>query len=296
MPIMKLKTFAVAAILAAPVFANAMPFTLLAGGNIDLEQGTKVTGDVGAKGNIHAKYESQVTGNVTAGGNVTLEQKSQIKGNATAGKNVDVKYQADVTGKVTGKTNSPSLDALPAATDFKAGGKAYGLKSGATAEMATGSYGNVNLEYDTTLKLTAGTYYFDSLTVGAESSLVFDLSGGAINLFIKNNVNIGSKFDFEMLNGTANDIYTETQGNWTQGAWSEWFGTLFASGANSNMHFNQDSRLGGTFIARKNIQLNFGSTVIAMPEETSGVPVPGSLPLLAIGLASLALFRRRNAR
>jgi len=294
MPIMKFKALAAAIILATPVFANATPFTLLAGGNIELEQGTKVTGDIGAKGNINAKYESQVTGNVTAGGNVTLEQKSQIKGNATAGNKVDVKYQAEVTGKVAGKTNSPSLNALPAAADFKAGGKAYGLKSGATAEMATGSYGNVNLEYDSTLKLSAGTYYFDSLTVGAESSFIFDLSKGAINLIINNNVNIGSQFDFEMLNGTANDIYTETKGNWTQGMAGEWFGTLFASGAGSNMHFDQGNKLGGVFMAGKNIQLNLNTIVTAMPEETSKVPVPGSLPLLAIGLVSLALFRRRK--
>jgi len=290
----KLTTLAAAALFATPIFASATPFTLLAGGNINLEQGTKVNGDVGAKGNIQAKYASQVSGNVAAGGNVTLEQKSQIKGNATAGDKVEVKYQANVTGNVAGKTNSPSLNTLPSATDFSAGQKAYGLKSGATATMATGSYGNVNLEYDSTLKLSAGTYYFDSLTVGAESSLIFDLSGGAIKLFIKNNVNIGSHFDFEMLNGSANDIYTETQGNWTQGAWSEWFGTLFASGAGSNMHFDQGSTLGGTFIARKNIQLNLDSVVTAMPEKTAKVPLPGSLPLLAIGLMSLALFRRKT--
>lgn len=293
MPNMKLKSLAAAAILAAPIFANATPFTLFAGGNVNLEQGTKVSGDVGAKGNIHSKYDSQVSGNVSAGGNVTLEQKSQISGNATAGNKVDVKYQANVAGNIANKTNSPLLNTLPAATDFKSGGKAYGLGAYKTGELAQGSYGKINLGYDSTLKLTAGDYYFDSLTVGSESKLIFDLSGGSINLFITGNVNIDSKFDFEMLNGTANDIYTETKGNWTQGAWGEWFGTLFASGANSNMHFNQDSKLGGTFIARKNIQLDLGSSVSAMPEETSKVPAPGSLPLLAIGLASLALFRRR---
>ncbi|MGW8391751.1 DUF7305 domain-containing protein [Pseudoduganella sp. HUAS MS19] len=282
-----------AALLASPTFANATPFTLLAGGNINLEQGSNVVGNVGAKGNIHAKYESQVSGNLAAGGNITLEQKSQVKGNATAGNMVEVKYQANVTGNVAVKTNSPSLNALPPATDFKAGSNAYGLKSGATGEMATGQYGKVNLEYGSTLKLSAGSYYFDSLTVGAESRFIFDLSGGAINLFIDGNVNIDSKFDFEMLNGSANDIYTETKGNWTQGAWGEWFGTLFASGADSTLHFNQDSKLGGTFIVRKNIQLNLGSSVTAMPEETAEVPAPGSLLLLAIGLVSLALFRRR---
>jgi len=293
---MKLKIIVATFVLSAPVFANATPFTLFAGGNVDLEQGTRVTGDVGAKGNANVKYDAQVTGNVSAGGNITLEQKSQIKGDATAGNKVEVKYQATVTGNVAGKTNSPALNALPLATSFQAKGDAFNLKSGATNAMAAGEYGKVNLEFDSTLKLTAGSYYFDSLTVGAESKFIFDLSHGAIKLFIKNNVNIGSDFDFDMLNGTANDIYTETTGNWTQGRSSEWFGTLFASGANSNMHFNQDSKLGGTFIARKNIQLDLGSTVVAMPEETAKVPVPGSLPLLAIGLASLALLRRRIAR
>ena len=110
--------------LSAPVFANATPFTLFAGGNVDLEQGTRVTGDVGAKGNANVKYDAQVTGNVSAGGNITLEQKSQIKGDATAGNKVEVKYQANVSGDVAGKTNSPSLNTLPPATDFKTGGKA----------------------------------------------------------------------------------------------------------------------------------------------------------------------------
>lgn len=292
---MKFKSAAAASLLAAPVFAHAAPITLFAGQNVNLEQGSKVTGDVGAKGNIHAKYDSQVTGNVLGGGNVTLEQKSKVSGNATAGGKVDVKYGAQVNGNVAGKTSSPTLDSLPAGTVFDAGSKAFGLNAYATGSMGQGKYGKVNIGYDSTLTLTAGTYYFDSLVVNSESKFIFDLSGGAINLFIKGNVNIGSNFDFEMLNGDATKIYTETKGNWEQGAWGEWFGTLFASGADSSLHFNQGSVLGGTFMARKNIQLDTGSVVSAMPKEAAKIPVPGSLPLLAVGLMALALFRREQA-
>jgi hypothetical protein len=292
---MKLKAIVAALVLATPVFANATPFTLFAGKNVNLEQSTKVTGDVAAKGNIDGKLGSQVSGNLVAGGNVTLEQNATVSGNATAGGKVVQKIDSKVAGTAAGKTSSPSLDTMPLATNFSSGGKAFGLNAYAADKMNEGKYGKVNVGYDSTLTLTAGSYYFDSLTVSADSKFIFDLSGGDINLFINGNVNIGSNFDFQMLNGTANDIYTETKGNWEQGAFGEWFGTLFASGADSNLHFNQGSTLGGTFMARKNIQLDIGSVVSAMPSDSAKVPVPGSLPLLAIGLMALALFSRRKA-
>lgn len=293
---MKFKTISAAILLAAPFFANATPFTLLAGKNVSLEQGVKVSGDVGAKGNVDAKINSQVLGNVASGGNITLEQSAKINGNATAGGNVTNKIDSKVSGNILNHTVSPTLNSLPAATSFTVGTQAFRLNANGSGQISEGRYGKVNLGMGSTLTLTAGSYYFESLQVSAESNFIFDLAGGDINLYILGNVNIGSNFDVEMLHGGAGDIYTETKGNWEQGAFGEWYGTLFGSGAGSNLHFNQGSVLDGTFMANKNIQLDIGTEVSGMASEASEVPVPGSLPLLAIGLLPLAFVLRRKVR
>jgi cytoskeletal protein CcmA (bactofilin family) len=339
---MNMKKLSAALLLATPVLAHAAPFTLFAGKNIALEQGTRVAGDIAAKGNIQAKIGAEIKGNILATGNVTLEQSANVRGDINAGSKVNLNYQSQVGGKVSTSTSdrtavtleqgakvggtishkegtklttgidashggevftsvtAPALQELPKATTFSAGTTAFNLNAYTSSTLAGGSYGGVNIGYDSTLTLSAGSYYFDSLNVNAEGKFIFDLSGGAINLYIKKDVNIGEKFEFVTLNGSAGDIYTETLGNWNQGSSGAWYGTLFGSGTDSTLHFNQNSTIGGTFLATKNIQLDLNSTVTGLPsqpsQETPGaqVPLPGTLSLMGLGLLALAGLRRRS--
>lgn len=327
-------------LVAAPVFANAGPYTIYAGKNVELNQETKVTGNVAAGGNLDMKYQSQVQGNVATTGKLTLEQGSKVFGNVAAANTVHAKYEATVTGKIEtsardkvavtleqaskvgnvvhnagtaidakwganyakdiiAPVSAPSLDVLPGASPFTVGSNVFNLDAYTTGALGQGKYGNVKLGTDATLTLSAGSYYFDSLDVGGFGKLIFDLSGGAIKLYVLNNIKIGQDFEFDVLNGSAANIYTETKGNYELGINGEWYGTLFGSGDKSNLHFGQNATLGGTFLARQNIQLDIYSTVVGLPSGTdqgqSGkIPLPGSLPLLGLGLLALATLRRRN--
>lgn len=338
-----MKKLSAALLLATPVFAHAAPFTLFAGKNIALEQGTKVSGDIAAKGNLQAKIGTEVNGNVLATGNVTLEQNANVRGDVSSGSKVNLKYQSQVGGKVSTSTSdktavtleqgakvggtithqegtklttkvdashggevfanvaAPALHELPKATTFSAGTTAFNLNAYTSGTLAGGYYGGVNIGYDSTLTLTSGSYYFDSLNVNADGKFIFDLSGGAINLYIKKDVNIGEKFEFVTVNGSAGNIYTETLGSWNQGSHGAWYGTLFGSGSDSTLHFNQHSTLGGTFLATKNIQLDLNTTVAGLPSApnqgtpSAEVPLPGTLALMGLGLLALAGLRRRGA-
>ncbi|XLZ72050.1 polymer-forming cytoskeletal protein [Massilia sp. SR12] len=327
-------------LVAAPVFASAGPYTFYAGKNVELNQETKVTGNVAAGGNLDMKYKSQVQGNVTTTGKITLEQGSKVSGNIATTGTVHAKYESTVTGKVETSTrenvavtleqaakvsnvvhnsgtivdkkwganlakdtiapvNAPVLDVLPGATPFAVGSNVFNLGDRTTGALGQGKYGKVNLGYDSTLTLGAGSYYFDSLDIGGFGKLIFDLSGGAINLYVLNNINIGQDFEFDVLNGSAANIYTETKGNYELGINGEWYGTLFGSGEKSNLHFGQNATMGGSFLARQNIQLDIYSTVVGLPSgadqsQSGKIPLPGSLPLLGLGLLALATLRRRK--
>ncbi|WP_342118170.1 polymer-forming cytoskeletal protein [Pseudoduganella sp. OTU4001] len=336
-----MKLFAAALLIAAPVYASAGPYTLFAGNNVNLEQGTRVTGNVEAGGIVNAKYQSTVKGNVQANGAVNIEQAAVVNGNIESAGKVHMKYQSTATGKVStsttdnvavtleqgsvvgnvhhntgtkltanwgssyvsdivGPVSGPALDVLPGATAFSAGTTLFQLNASQTGALGKGQYGKINLGFDSTLTLSAGSYYFDSLEIGGDGKLIFDLAGGAINLYIKNNVSIGQNFEFETINGSASSIYTETLGNYDLGINGEWYGTLFGSGANSNLHFNQNSTIGGTFMARNNIQLDVGSVVTGLPSQpdkaTPGneIPLPGTFALMGLGLLALAGSRRRK--
>lgn len=337
-----MKPFAAALLIVAPVYASAGNFTLFAGNNVNLEQGTKVTGNVAAGGIVNAKYQSSVKGNVLANGAVNVEQAAVVNGNIESAGKVHMKYQSTVNGKIStsttdksavtleqgsvvggnvyhnsgtkltanwgssyvsdvvGPVTGPAMDVLPGASAFNAGTTLFNLNAYQSGALGQGTYGRINLGYDSTLKLTAGNYYFDSLDIGGYGKLIFDLAGGAINLYIKNNVNIGQNFEFEAINGSASSIYTETLGNYDLGINGQWYGTLFGSGANSNLHFNQNATIGGTFMARNNIQLDINSVVVGLPSQpdkgipSNDVPLPGTLALMGLGLLAMAGAHRRS--
>ena len=55
--------------------------------------------------------------------------------------------------------------------------------------------------YDQTITLTAGTYYFTSISTGYIPTLLLDVTDGDINIFVTGSVNLGGENTIKVKNG-----------------------------------------------------------------------------------------------
>ena len=254
---------------------------IFAFGEIEVSGGSSVSGDlhslsdsieisVAVGGSVYAGEDIEVAsrnrvmigGDAHAGESIELGRNARIGGNATAGNAINR------PGQVNGTTCAPctpvpptpatcpeSFDFAslkpPPITTFSAGGPNFG--SGSYREslaLAPGSYGNINLNgFESSFRLSPGSYYFNDVRLGSSARIYLDLSGGGeIRIFIKedfragNNLQVfvsetGSPSSYERAidrnNGVASvtaqiaeRIYLEAHGAVSITSAGEWFGSL----------------------------------------------------------------------
>jgi cytoskeletal protein CcmA (bactofilin family) len=296
-------------------------------GYVDLSANTKI-GNINSGGFVDTGMNTVVTGNIRAGEKVTVSANAKVTGNVDAGKAageaISVAANAKVTGAAThaapttlsvanGASVGSNVIAAPAAptayaptvlaakTAFSAGATNISMGAGKTTTLAAGTWGDITLGMNNTFNLSSGTYYFNSLKMGANNFFNFDLRGGDIALYFVNDVSIGQDLKVTLDGGDAGDMYAETTGNWSQGSGGEWFGTVFGSGATSDLSFGMNNVLTGAFYARDDFHLGANGIVNLAaleidPIVSANVPEPSSILLGAIGLLGLGFGRRRAAR
>jgi hypothetical protein len=283
--------------------ASMTDFVVYGRQSVQIGIGSTVTGLVGSGSTVEGDGSSLVGGaagvygDVRSGNNVKLNNLSFVTGTVTNPGTFSTGAGAWVGSHVTA---NPDLPTLPGATGFSAGGSDKTTANSGALTLAPGSYGAISLGGNSTLNLSAGDYFFNTLSAGNGLDLNLTLNGGNVRVFVVGYIHLGD-VDVLPTGGTAANIYFETDftgGNAFQASGQvDWLGTVFApngqihlGNGGSNSTF-QGSLWGDSVLIEHNV-------VGTPPPLPLPVPEPATATLLALGLASLGVghaWRKRAA-
>jgi predicted acyltransferase (DUF342 family) len=181
------------------------------------EEDIEIKGNEASEGDIHSNEKITFKegeddpavhkGDLTAVEEIGIAEDNKIEGDVTSGDDVDVDDDAEVTGTVTADASVAKV-ALPDPS-FTAGGAKVTVGKGDTESLAPGSFGNVKVKKEGTLILSAGEYFFKSLTLRKKATLELDVSGGEIKVNVVKKLTIGKKVTFD-LDETKTAFFTLT--------------------------------------------------------------------------------------
>jgi hypothetical protein len=272
------------------------------GGSLSVSGGfDTINGPVSFNHDVSLGTFGVINGNVAAGGNVTVN--GTINGNVAYGGTLNQGPFGTINGTTTQVPGimpySPTK--VPAADKFTAGGADVNVPTFASQTLAPGSYGALTLGTspfgDSTLTLTAGNYYFNSITSeGDFNNLNLDLASGAIHIFVTGDINLGGAFTTEV-NGApasgadsslAREVLLETHGNVNGSGFfttTTFFGTIFTPNGNISTGF--DSHFIGSLVAGGSINSTSTSVEGEAYKGFAATPEPSSLALFGLGAMSL---------
>jgi len=218
----------------------AVPNTVIQDDRIEKELWIKHDGSTDSFDSSLGSYDATTNrgkgGDIGGNADVTLDDSVQVWGNVRAGDAIHNGSGVTVTGAQTDSL-SPNLtspgEPLPSVTP--------GTTPTTGLIVTSGTY-----------TLTAGTYYYTSLTMSSNTTLA--TSGGPVTVYVTGAVSIGNSVTIGTHPGTQLQIITKSDGtnsDFTTLAAGDNF-TLYGSlyGKNTNITLGNDSRTFGSVIGR----------------------------------------------
>ncbi|WP_300154311.1 hypothetical protein [Solidesulfovibrio sp.] len=269
-------------------YASTAGGNVYSGGYVKTDGSVKFLGDVNAQQYITTGWAAQLSKNAYANGNINFQGGSeQVAGSVYSGGTIALSWGTTIVGQAIGKkvtvvggssvgsyteTTSYPPNIKPTAPttcrqDSNPPQKSFTNTStkdvylpwadttyGKNNPLQPGSYRNLTSGDSVTITFKAGTYYFNSVSLGWATTINYDVSGGDILIFVTNDISIGGSSNMNVsTNGStwsdmtgvatsyAAKVYWESHGNGTLGWGTNWFGTMFTAktinlgGANNNV-------------------------------------------------------------
>lgn len=278
--------------------------SLNAAGGVILESGTSVKQNVFAGKNVELlNSNSRVYGNVHAGNDIYMQNNTYIDGNSWAGGSINQDKLASIKQLVPPRIqpippsfciSEPIKNDIPLHS-FTAGDTDVKLKEQwrkpGIQTVLSGSYKDLYINGDNTVRLTGGNYYFNNINANQSNiKLQLDLSKGPINVYTNNNVTFGggvvvsvsqngnSFTDMNNLLSNVNThalaielagkVYWEIHNNFKIAENDSWFGSVVAD---NNFTAGYAPRLIGAYaVNRGSITLGYSPTITyASPTDSA---------------------------
>jgi hypothetical protein len=181
---------------------------------------------------------------------VTLARDAQVHGFARSAGTVTLGTNAQVTGGIQQNQPITPYKTSQWTVSLPASGSAVLVNQGQTRLLAPGAYAAVNVKTGGKLKMSAGTYFFDSLTLEPNSQWVVDDSAGAVVVYVRKDSIFRGILTGVPSTNTKIKLLVVNLGTISVPVEAAFRGTLFSPNATLLMHPIGSAQHWGTFIGK----------------------------------------------
>ena len=260
---------------------------LYGSGQLTLKNNAGVDGSIVFNDQITIETGSQIQGDVDAGGPIQIKLDTTVDGSVVSADSVSTESNVTVAGGITefGSPDGFVAPQLPSASVIVTDpNNDLDLGFGVTTSLAPGAYGDLKMDKQNVLSLSAGEYSFDLIDADESLQIQLDTSGGEIAIFVAGDVNFALNLDVIITGGDASQVYLETHGAFSIGENSDWVGTVFAPTGDINIAKNAIV-VGAAYSGQQiNVDDNASLTLDASTRLTGVSDVDP--PVLAVGLVN----------
>ncbi len=188
-----------------PLDGLAHQYVLLANIDVDISAATAVDGSIHANDDVDINRGAPTVfdGDISAVDDIDIASDNTVTGDVSAGDDLD--NDGTVNGTAAGNAVVDPIP-LPVLAAFSAGTEDFTVEDGEDLALAPGSYEDVTVERDGTLRLSVGEYFMDELELGTDTRLIVDATGGEVIINIVNDLDFGDRSMVIMVGNTTDKL------------------------------------------------------------------------------------------